>query len=529
MTRKERMEKKEEKKEKKAIKRLTRLITVIFMLACSFLIFNILLLGPIDPILRYLIISIIVVFMLKTTVYRSLVIDKNKFKIGLFNISRVLITIIILIISTYLFMIYNSVSSFNKGNNKSTTGNINKPFTVLLMGVDSTSNKLDKKTVGNSDSLMVVSYNPKTLNATMLSIPRDSYVKLACTGKKTKITHAGWKGEECVEETIEDFLDINIDYYVKVNFKALVRIVDTMGGIEVEVPKDLCTDSSSRKGKVCIKKGKQTLNGEEALVLSRNRKQLANGDIDRGLNQQLVIKAIMNKAGKTITSTSKMRSMLDAISDNIDTNFTTNEILSFYNVGKSILKKSNKSVTDSLNIHTLYLSGEGKYLYDESANLNLYNYILYNESIEEVSNAINTNLGKRNAKMIKTFSWSIDDNYTSTPIGKRDSGTISEIDEKNKKIENDTREIIILPDFKGQNKDYVNDWCNKNNIYVSFVYQNSTSVDTDIVLEQNISAGTDIKTISSLTITLAKKENNEIVDDSEEANNNDEEINNNTN
>ena len=121
----------------------------------------------------------------------------------------------------------------------------------------------------------------------MISIPRDSYVPIACwSGKpENKITHAAAYGTDCMMSTIEEYFDIKIDYYAKINFKGLVKLVDAMGGIDVKVPKDLCTDNSNREGEVCISQGYQHLNGEQALVLSRNRKQLAAGDLDRGRNQ----------------------------------------------------------------------------------------------------------------------------------------------------------------------------------------------------------------------------------------------------
>ena len=112
---------------------------------------------------------------------------------------------------------------------------------MLLMGIDSTEEGLDKNAVANGDSLMLVTFNPKTLNATMLSIPRDSYVPISCfVGKyENKITHAAWHGTDCMMQTIEDYFGITIDYYAKVNFKGLVHLVDAVGGIDVEVPADL--------------------------------------------------------------------------------------------------------------------------------------------------------------------------------------------------------------------------------------------------------------------------------------------------
>lgn len=638
MTRKEKREEiKEEKRKVRKNRLLCNIITIIFTLISIFLIYNIYLLGPIEVVLRYLIMAILVLMILRCLISRSLVIRGKKRKVIFFSGVHILFSIIFLVISIYIFIGYTSVNAFSKSTNtystsivvlkdskkssikdlsnntlgmiddtssyegntlaleilkkedlmddnkveeyddynallkglydkevdaifvptsyvsmfdsldgyenikdetkiiytktkkvkkNTSTSSIDKPFTVLLMGIDSTNETLSASDTGNSDSIMVISYNPDTQSTTMLSIPRDSYVDITCMGKKNKITHAGWYGEACVEETIENFLDIDIDYYVKVNFKALVNIVDALGGIDVEVPKDLCTDNSSRTGKVCIKKGKQTLNGEEALVLSRNRKQLANGDIDRGLNQQTVVKAILNKVGEKINSISAMYNLLDTISPSIDTNFTTDQILSFYNIGKSIIKKSNKSLTDSITIRQLYLSGSGKYIYDSGTGLNLYNYVLYDESISAVSNAINANLGKEDFELIKTFTWSIDDDYTSVPIGKLTSGTTSNYDSTSsntskkdsttkKKQEEQEEELVTLPNFVGQSKTYVDDWCSKNNVYVSYSYQEvDSSYTNDVVLSQNISAGTDIKTMSSLKIVLAK-----VVDENTDENN----------
>ena len=219
-------------------------------------------------------------------------------------------------------------SSTSKRETASTGKSISEPFTILLMGVDSTDDGLSKNTVANGDSLILITFNPKTLNATMISIPRDSYVPIACwSGKpENKITHAAAYGTDCMMSTIENYFDVKIDYYAKINFRGLVSLVDKLNGIDVEVPQNLCTDDSNREGYICIKQGMQHLNGEQALVLARNRKQLANGDLDRGLNQQIVIQGLINKI-KDISNVSQVMGVLDTISNNLDTNFTTKQIL----------------------------------------------------------------------------------------------------------------------------------------------------------------------------------------------------------
>ena len=107
---------------------------------------------------------------------------------------------------------------------------LDEPFTMLLMGTDAL---LDSY---NADTLLVLTVNPKTLKTTMLSIPRDTYTTI-CTGAKHKINSSGWYGDTCVVKTIEKYLSINIDYYAKINFTGIVDLVDTLGGIEVDVSK----------------------------------------------------------------------------------------------------------------------------------------------------------------------------------------------------------------------------------------------------------------------------------------------------
>ncbi len=301
----------------------------------------------------------------------------------------------------------------------STGKSINEPFTMLLMGIDSTDEVLAKNAVANGDSLILITFNPKTLNATMLSIPRDSYVPIACWPSKeeNKITHAAAYGNDCMINTIEDFLDIDIDYYTKINFKGLVKLVDALGGIDVDVPADLCTDDSSRGGEICIKEGKQHLNGEEALVLSRNRKQLKNGDFDRGLNQQLVIQAMLEKI-KALKSVKQFTSVFNTVSNSIDTNLTDKQILSFYSVAKDIVKTGLSSNSSNIvNIQQLYLQGHGAMIYDKRMRMELYDYVPNTHSIKDIVKAMKQNLGLLKSSKTKTFKFSINKPYEKEIIG----------------------------------------------------------------------------------------------------------------
>lgn len=299
--------------------------------------------------------------------------------------------------------------------NKSVT----EPFTILLMGIDSTTEVLSKNAVANGDTLILITFNPKTLNATMISIPRDSYVPIACWPNKdeNKITHAAGYGNACMINTIQNYFGITIDYYAKINFKGLVKLVDAVGGVEVDVPHQLCTDNSDRWSQVCIQPGRQTLNGEQALVFARNRKQLVNGDFGRAQHQQEIIMALINKM-KTITKVSQFTAILDTISNSLDTNLTTKQILEFYNVGKEIIKKSLSSPdADLINIQQLYLYGNSQMIYDERMRMVLYNYVPNNNSKKDVVRAMKENLELVEHKNITSFNFSANNPYEKVVIG----------------------------------------------------------------------------------------------------------------
>ena len=371
--------------------------------------------------------------------------------------------------------------------NSSAGKSVTEPFTILLMGVDSAEEGLSKNTVANGDSLILITFNPNTLNATMLSIPRDSYVPISCWSgtPENKITHAAAYGTDCMMSTIENYFDVTIDYYAKINFKGLVTLVDTLGGITVEVPQDLCTDNSNREGEVCINAGLQTLNGEQALVLARNRKQLAAGDLDRGLNQQLVIQGILNKV-KDMKSINQVMDVLNTVTNNLDTNFTEQQILSFYDIAKDIMNNAlQKDDADLINIEQLYLDGTGQMIYDERSRMVLWDYVPNTKSRDDIVEAMKINLGEKEPDMVKEFSFSINNpDYEKTITGTGPYKTAFTYD--------------LLADFTGDSESQARSWCNAHGVNVSFRGSGG------YVVSQSLPANKRIDLISgSLVLTLS--------------------------
>lgn len=165
---------------------------------------------------------------------------------------------------------------------------IKEPFTIYISGID-TYGSITK--VSRSDVNILVTINPKTNKILLTNIPRDYYVNLAEINEKDKLTHAGIYGIETSLKTIENLLDIQINYYVKVNFSSLIKIVDSLDGVNVNSAYDFTTIDG-----YTFKKGINKLNGEAALSFSRERKAFLEGDRIRGENQTRVLAAIIEKA-----------------------------------------------------------------------------------------------------------------------------------------------------------------------------------------------------------------------------------------
>jgi len=193
-------------------------------------------------------------------------------------------------------------------------------FTIYISGIDTTG---PVSTISRSDVNMLVTVNSKTKQILMTSIPRDYYITLANKGQKDKLTHAGLAGVENSVKSLENFLGIDINYYAKVNFTSLIKIVDALGGITVNSPVAFTT----RKGGYYIQVGDNQMDGEKALGFVRERYSLANGDNDRIKNQQRVLTAMLQKAMSPAIITN-YTDILNSISGSFETNMTSNEITS---------------------------------------------------------------------------------------------------------------------------------------------------------------------------------------------------------
>ncbi|MGA4466882.1 LCP family protein [Bacillus bombysepticus] len=225
-------------------------------------------------------------------------------------------------------------------------------ISILIMGEDNSETREGEYGKNaRSDALMIATINKETATINLLSIPRDTRVYIPIKAKEDKIAHAhAFGGIDSTIDTVEKFLDIPIDYYIKFNFDSFLSLIDTIGGIDVDVPVTFTEqDSQDQADAIHLEKGYQHLNGEQALALTRTRH--IDNDFMRGQRQLLVIEAIGKKI-LTMNSLSKFNSILDKVSPHMSTNLSTTDMFSIAktmmdhspNINKMQIKCSDKYI-----------------------------------------------------------------------------------------------------------------------------------------------------------------------------------------
>lgn len=179
---------------------------------------------------------------------------------------------------------------------------------VLILGIDSKSGS-----TGRSDSLMVMTLKPETNSMQLISIPRDTRTLIVGKDFDDKINHAfAFGGEEMAIATVENFLNIDIDYHVSLNMTGLQQLIDELGGITVTNDLEWADKSYT------FNEGPVDLDGQKALAYVRMRKQDPAGDFGRAKRQRQVVEAIVKK-GASVASVNKINSTINILGDNMGT------------------------------------------------------------------------------------------------------------------------------------------------------------------------------------------------------------------
>lgn len=202
---------------------------------------------------------------------------------------------------------------------------VDEPFNVFISGIDVAG---PITTNSRSDVNIIMTVNPQTRKILLSTTPRDYYVTIPdISGEsRDKLTHAGIYGVDRSMATLENLYGINIDYYVRMNFTSLVKIVDALGGVDVNSDYEFTTLHKKYK----IEKGMNHLDGDKALAFARERYSFEDGDNQRGKDQEIVLTAIIKKACSPAIL-KNANELLAGVSDTFQTNMTSDEISKFIN------------------------------------------------------------------------------------------------------------------------------------------------------------------------------------------------------
>lgn len=240
-----------------------------------------------------------------------------------------------------------------------------QPFSVLLLGVDE--RKGDK---GRSDTMIVLAVNPNNNSVKMLSIPRDTRTEIVGKGKVDKINHAyAYGNEEMSMDTVENFLDIPIDYFIKINMEGFEEIVDAVGGITVN------NDLSFSYDGYRFPKGEVTLNGKKAMAFTRMRHDDPRGDFGRQLRQREIIQGVLRE-GASLSSLTNYRSIFTALGNNVRTNLSFDQMM---NIQKNYRSAAGK-------VEQMTIEGEGTKIGG------VYYYIVGDEEKQRLHDELKTQL-----------------------------------------------------------------------------------------------------------------------------------------
>lgn len=239
-------------------------------------------------------------------------------------------------------------------------------YNILICGTDDDGMR--------TDTIMIGRLNTKDHTVALLSIPRDTLISGTYTVPKINSVFGanggGTKGMEALQSRLAQMLGFETDGYVLVNLDAFVELVDLVDGVEVEVPMDMDYEDSSQDLYIHLKKGVQTLNGEQAMGLVRFRKGYATQDIQRTQTQQQFLKALAKKC-LSVVSLSKLGEMAQIVLDNVTTDLTLGNIAYF---GQELLN------CDFDNMYTHTLQGEAVWVNDASC------YAIYQQAALNVVN-----------------------------------------------------------------------------------------------------------------------------------------------
>ena len=259
------------------------------------------------------------------------------------------------------------------------------PFNVLLIGYSRTE---IGSTVGLADSIILATINPQTYEVAMTSIARDSFVPISCYGGEyDKINSGRSTSRACFIQTVKDFLNIDIDYYMELDYLGLVQIVNAIGGIVISNPVEFTLDG------IYVPAGTFLADGQQALQFCRERHHMSGGDFSRQQHQKEVIIAIAQKFVESGSVSLALHAMEEA-ADWMSTDMTLSQLTSVFNLLLNTKNFTTMDTFDLVDFQNSRITGNGGLMYySYSMRLPLWVYLIYQGSYDETMAHINEVMG----------------------------------------------------------------------------------------------------------------------------------------
>ena len=359
-------------------KKVPYAILVLLMGIAAIALFSMLLLLDIFPQDLSLIIIVVVLALLALT--SVLLARRTRWKRILGIVIGILFVVVFGAVSYYMGTAYATMNKISEISNESnaevgTGASIDptsEPFNLYITGIDRWAGEED---LDRSDVNMIMTIHPVTKKILLTSIPRDTYVKLHTAQQMDKLTHTGVYGVDETINTVEDWLNIDLSYYLKLNFSSMRGIINAIGGIDVYSPVAFDSDISEYS----YVKGWNHLNGKQALYFARERHAFEGQDSARVENQQRVVKAVIKKMTTSPAVLLNYGEIMQVAGSNLITNMSYDEIQD--------LVKMQMSDLASWEVETQKV--EGEYDMDYVASLSHKNkYSVYRADPESVNKCL---------------------------------------------------------------------------------------------------------------------------------------------
>lgn len=260
---------------------------------------------------------------------------KNRRRLSLVIYFTLLLIILIVFLNYFgIFPFSSNILSYNRIN-------------MLIVGCDEIENQ------GRADTIVLLSISPKTKNVLILSIPRDTRVEIPGRGMD-KINHAyAFGGKELISKTVSSFLDIPINFYVIVDFIKFVNIIDELGGVEINIEKEMHYIDKAGGLNINLYPGKQILDGEKALQYIRFRHDNL-GDLGRIKRQQKLVEALINKM-MNLDSVTKIPQILEGLKTYLETDIKLQDAVALANLFKGV--SQDKFIIETVQGNPVYING----------------------------------------------------------------------------------------------------------------------------------------------------------------------------